>query len=69
MNGAKRAVLLSSGGLDSTTTMAIALSEGYELFSLSFRYGQRHELELEAAERVAKNVPKAIYLSRVNPVK
>ncbi|MBF0235092.1 MAG: 7-cyano-7-deazaguanine synthase QueC [Desulfamplus sp.] len=49
----KRAVILSSGGIDSTTTMAIALSEGYELYSLSFRYGQRHHAELMAAEKVA----------------
>lgn len=49
----KKAVVLSSGGLDSTTAMAIARSEGYEIYSLSFRYGQRHALELEAAERVA----------------
>ena len=49
----KKAVILSSGGLDSTTAMAIAKSEGYEIYSLSFRYGQRHSLELEAAQRVA----------------
>lgn len=51
--GAKRAVILSSGGIDSTTAMAIAQSEGYELYSLSFRYGQRHHAELLAAKRVA----------------
>jgi 7-cyano-7-deazaguanine synthase len=49
-----KAIVLSSGGLDSTTAMAIARQEGYELYSLSFRYGQRHAVELEAAERVAK---------------
>ncbi len=49
-----KAVVLSSGGLDSTTVMAIARQQGYEIFSLSFRYGQRHVLELEAAQRVAK---------------
>ena len=49
----KRAVVLLSGGLDSTTTLAIATSEGYQVYALSFRYGQRHELELEAARRVA----------------
>lgn len=48
-----KAVVLSSGGIDSTTTMAIARSEGYELYALSFRYGQRHAVELEAASRVA----------------
>ncbi len=50
----EKAVVLSSGGIDSTTVMAIARSKGYELYSLSFRYGQRHAVELAAAERVAK---------------
>jgi len=54
MNKKKRAVVLSSGGIDSTTVMAIARLEGYEIYSLSFRYGQRHAVELEAARRVAK---------------
>ena len=54
MDKSKKAVVLSSGGLDSTTAMAIAKSEGYEIFSLSFRYGQRHAFELIAAEKVAK---------------
>lgn len=49
----KKAVVLSSGGLDSTTTMAIVRAEGYSIYSLSFRYGQRHSLELEAARRVS----------------
>jgi len=53
LTGVKRAVILSSGGIDSTTAMAIAQSEGYELYSLSFRYGQRHHAELLAARRVA----------------
>lgn len=53
MAESKRAVVLSSGGLDSTTVMAIARSEGYEVHSLSFRYGQRHSVELEAAKKVA----------------
>jgi len=48
-----RAVLLLSGGMDSATTGAIARDEGYELYALSFRYGQRHAIELEAAELVA----------------
>jgi 7-cyano-7-deazaguanine synthase len=47
------AVVLLSGGLDSTTVLAIAKSEGYRPFALSFRYGQRHEVELAAARRVA----------------
>jgi len=45
----KRAVVLLSGGLDSTTSLAIAKSEGYEVFTLSFNYGQRHKNELELA--------------------
>lgn len=49
----KRAVVLLSGGLDSTTTLAIAQSENYEAYALTFRYGQRHELEIEAARRVS----------------
>jgi len=49
-----KAVVLSSGGIDSTTAMAIAKSKGREVYSLSFRYGQRHSVELEAAVKVAK---------------
>jgi 7-cyano-7-deazaguanine synthase len=47
-------VVLLSGGLDSTTVLAIARSEGYAPYALSFRYGQRHSVELEAARRVAQ---------------
>ena len=54
MSKGKRAVVLSSGGLDSTTVMAIARSEGFEIYSLSFHYGQRHSIELESANRVAE---------------
>jgi 7-cyano-7-deazaguanine synthase len=53
---AKRAVVLLSGGLDSATVLAIARSQGYELYALSFSYGQRHIIELEAARRVAASV-------------
>jgi len=49
----KKAVILLSGGLDSTTVLSIAKAEGYELYALSFRYGQRHEVELESAAHVA----------------
>ena len=48
------AVVLLSGGLDSTTVLAIARSQGYEPCALSFRYGQRHEIELERARQVAQ---------------
>ncbi len=49
-----KAVVLLSGGLDSATTAAIAIADGYEAIALSFRYGQRHEKELEAAKKIAK---------------
>ncbi len=50
------AVILLSGGLDSATCAAVARSEGFELYALSFDYGQRHRAELEAALRVAKSL-------------
>jgi 7-cyano-7-deazaguanine synthase len=56
MSASRRAVVLLSGGLDSTTTLAIARREGFEAYALSFRYGQRHEFELQAARRVAAHV-------------
>jgi 7-cyano-7-deazaguanine synthase len=49
----KKAVVLVSGGLDSTTALAIARSEGYDCYTMSFDYGQRHRSELFAAERTA----------------
>ena len=54
MGEGKKAVILSSGGIDSTTVTAIAKSDGYEIYSLSFLYGQRHAYELEAAKKVAE---------------
>ena len=50
----KRAVILLSGGLDSVTALAIAKQQGFECYTLSFNYGQRHESELVAAERLSK---------------
>lgn len=49
----RKAVVLLSGGLDSATVLAIARAEGYEPYALSFRYGQRHDVEVAAAKRVA----------------
>jgi 7-cyano-7-deazaguanine synthase len=51
--GAPRAVVLLSGGLDSTTALAVARAEGFECYTLSFDYGQRHGRELDSARRVA----------------
>lgn len=53
MAGEKNAVVLLSGGVDSTTALAIAISEGFVPYALSFRYGQRHVIELERAKQVA----------------
>jgi len=50
----KKAVVLLSGGLDSTTTMALAIDRGFDVWALSVDYGQRHRFELEAAARVAQ---------------
>jgi 7-cyano-7-deazaguanine synthase len=50
----KKAVILASGGLDSTTVLAIAKSQGYSCYTLSFDYGQRHKAELVAAKRIAE---------------
>ncbi len=49
----KKAVILLSGGLDSATTLALAQEQGFSCYTLSFDYGQRHAVELKAAERVA----------------
>lgn len=56
MNSSKKAVILVSGGLDSTTVLALAKEQGYRCYSLSFDYGQRHRAELFAAERVSKTL-------------
>lgn len=53
MTNTRRAVVLLSGGLDSTTAAAIARGEGFELYALTIEYGQRHRCELDAARKVA----------------
>ena len=53
-DSAERAVVLLSGGLDSTTVLAIAASEGFAIHALSFRYGQRHAAEIAAAQSIAR---------------
>src|SRR5690625_6878671 len=49
-----KAVILTSGGLDSTTVLAMAVREGFECYTLSFDYGQRHKVELAAAQECAE---------------
>ncbi|MBI5601928.1 MAG: 7-cyano-7-deazaguanine synthase QueC [Deltaproteobacteria bacterium] len=51
-----KAVILLSGGLDSSTTLAVAKSQNYALYALTFRYGQRHQTEIEAARRIANHL-------------
>ena len=52
----KKAIVLLSGGVDSTTTLAIAKSQDYDVYVMSFRYGQRHALELERARQIAEKI-------------
>lgn len=54
MDSHKKAIVLLSGGLDSATVMAIARAEGFKVFAMSFRYGQRHAVELDCAARQAE---------------
>jgi 7-cyano-7-deazaguanine synthase len=56
-----KAVLLLSGGLDSTTTLALAISQGYTCYAMSFRYGQRHELEVNLAAKIARQMKVAAH--------
>ncbi|HDO21825.1 MAG TPA: 7-cyano-7-deazaguanine synthase QueC [Nitrospirae bacterium] len=55
-HGKKTAVVLLSGGIDSSTALAIAMSEGFDCYALSFDYSQRHKVELESAKRVAEHL-------------
>jgi len=56
MSGALKAVCLLSGGLDSSVCLALARSQGFECYALSFDYGQRHRVELQSAQRVAQSL-------------
>ena len=68
MEEQKPAVVLLSGGLDSATTLAIARHDAYNPYALSFRYGQRHKSELEAASRVAESLRcRAAHRARYRP--
>ncbi len=49
-----KAVVLLSGGLDSTTTLAIAINDGYDVYPITFRYGQRHNREIESAKKISE---------------
>ncbi len=57
----EKAIVLLSGGIDSTTAMAIAKSKGRQIYALSFRYGQRHLLELEASRKIALSLGAKIH--------
>src|SRR5689334_22492574 len=57
----RHAVVLLSGGLDSTTLLAVAVRDGFRAHALTFRYGQRHALEIEAARRVAARLSAATH--------
>ena len=64
----KPAIVLLSGGIDSATTLAIAIADGYETYALSFDYGQRHQIEAEAARRVANSLGvKEHRIAKVDP--
>ena len=52
----RKAVILISGGLDSTTVLAMARAQGYQCYTMAFDYGQRHRAELKAAERISKQL-------------
>lgn len=63
-----RAIVLLSGGLDSSTVLALARAEGYELHALSFDYGQRHSIELLLARRIATSIGIEHTIIRLDPV-
>ena len=60
-NMTKKAIILLSGGLDSTTCLAIAQSQGFDCYALSFSYGQKHSSELQAAKEIAQSAKVKLY--------
>ena len=65
-NKSRKAVVLLSGGLDSATVMAMARAEGFEVYAISFRYGQRHAVELDCAALQAANVAQAHHVVEID---
>lgn len=62
----KKAIVLLSGGLDSTTVLAVAKQQGFEPYALTFRYGQRHEAEIEAAKSIAAQGAKEHVIAQID---
>ena len=66
MESGTKAVVLLSGGLDSTTVLSIAKSRGYDLYAMTFRYGQKHSLEVQRAQEIARAAQRYWYYSYPN---
>lgn len=66
MSNQKKAVVLLSGGLDSATAMAMAVKDGFDVYAMSFAYGQRHAIELDCAAEQARDVAKEFRLVEID---